>query len=231
MLLFYSLSLTFSFIVFSSSLLGIIEQNLFLLVFLVFAFWFTTPEIKFIIRELQKNIFSSLLILSGIILGIGISTYVVVSVFAIFNEDNRTIRGGAFELPINKDKDSIEYTVIIKCVTCNTATNDSIIVDRALIIKGGVENYEDQLPTKKVNKVPFYIHKNQEAELILVISEDLGHKLYIDIWDEENYSIIGGIRSKEAMLIRKGISYIVIILIALIVSYGIKSLFKKVQIK
>ncbi|QBA64792.1 hypothetical protein [Muriicola soli] len=223
---FTPLALTFCMIILSSSLLQPLEQNFIVVTFLIFFIWFTLTEIRFITKELRRKSFGSTLIYFGIFLVIIAGSFGVISVFAIFDEDRNKITGDEYVLPeINNS--SSTYSLIVKCQTCLRSSSDSLVIDAVFTAPGGtIENREINLPVQPESEIVLEI-PGEYKTLKLEASENLRHELYIDVLDTNGYSIIGGIKSWKAMLVRKIGSYLLLVLLAIPVFIWLRSLVRK----
>ena len=220
---FSPLALTFCLIILSSSLLEPLEQNLIVGNFLVFFVWFSLAQVNFIASELRKKTKISGLIYLGIYLGITGGFYGVSYVVAVFDEDKNRLTGDSYDLP-EVSTDSVSYLLIVNCQSCMRSTSDSLVLDAVLTTaKGKIENMEIRVPVRKENEKELKI-SGEYNSLKLEASENLGHDLSIDILDAEEYSIIGGIKSRKAMWVRKIVSYILLALLIMPLGMWLKSL-------
>lgn len=227
---FSPLSFTFFLIIFSSSLLEEMEQNIMVITFLIFSIWFTITQIKFISNELGKKVYWSSLIYFVILSGVILGTFTFKSIFEAYEEDRIKVNGNTYKLP-GSDTSSSNYTLEIKCPDCDTSSKDSLVIDAVLTGSGVFPvNLEIKVPNRTEN-IHTIVALKKYDKLKLEIPENQINNLFIDILDSNNNSIIGGINSGKAKMIRKVIGYLVVLILFGSVVIGLTSLLRKNNLK
>lgn len=229
---FSPLALCFSLIILSSSLLKEMEQNLIVINFLFFFIWFSITETRFIARELRKRVLMSAVVYVAIFLGVITGTYGVISVFNVFDEDRNKFEKDSEPIEFAEPQKKGTYEVIVHCPECPRTATDSLYFDRVLTWSkgGGFDSKEIAVPRIKKSSTKDMINGSFKT-IDFDLSESKVKDLYIDVLDEEGYSIIGGIKSRQAMIIRRLISYLLLTILAITVFTGLRSLIKKDYIK
>ncbi len=227
---FSPLALSYAGIFYSGALLEDLQLRIALILFLLFLSWFAIAQVRLLAKELYKTKRIALLIFLGICTSVVLTSYGVVSTFVVFDEDRKKVRGQIDELVIPSTREKKEFVVLVKCPTCPDEVYDytvsvASVENGELLINPETKGKKKYLPFPSTNETKFIIDKHEEEEITLEILVRAKSNLpfYVDVLDDERNSILGGIRSKEAKVIRKYLGYTLFIFLAFMVVKGLFS--------
>lgn len=225
---FSPLALAYAGIFYSGALLEDLQLRISLILFLLFLAWFAIAQVRLLAQELNKTKRIALLIFLGVCTSVVLTSYGVVSTFVVFDEDRKKVRGQIDELVIPASQEKEDFAVLVKCPACSDEVYDytvsvAQVETGEFIIDPEGRGQQKYLPFPSKNETRFSIEKHEDEEITLeiLVKTQSNVLFYVDVLDSEGNSLLGGIRSKEAKVIRKYFGYVLFIFLAFMVVKGL----------